>query len=177
MKTPLWTWQYDEWPHFCWNNDSIIVPLARVREKQGRLLGLMNGLGFDAQSASSLEAMTEEVLRNSEIEGLMLNPTHVRSSVAWHLDIDTAGMPSPSHYTDGVVQVLLDAVSKANEPLSEQRLFSWHAALFPSGRSGLTPINIGGGGVQAQKPCKWLAAPWAEKQFTTKHRPQPMCQG
>ena len=82
MKTPYWIWQYAEWPHFCWNNDSIIASLARVREKQGRLLGLMDGLGFDVQSTSSLEVMTEDVLRNSEIEGLLLNAEHVRSSVA-----------------------------------------------------------------------------------------------
>ena len=98
MKTPLWIWQYAEWPHFCWSNDSVIGPLARVREKQGRLLGLMNSLGLDTQSASSLDVMTEDVLRNSEIEGLLLNPKHVRSSVARRLGLDTDGMPIPDHY-------------------------------------------------------------------------------
>ena len=142
MNTPYWIWQYAEWPHFCWNNDSIIVPLAQVREKQGRLLGLMNGLGFDNQSESSLEVMTDEVLRNSEIEGLILNAEHVRSSVARHLGLDTAGMPIPGHYIEGVVQVMMDAVQRANEPLTEQRLFNWHAALFPTGRSEGFPINV-----------------------------------
>ena len=142
MKTPFWIWQYEEWPHFCWSNDSIISPLARVREKQGRLLGLMNSLGFDAQSTSSLEVMTEDVLRNSEIEGLLLNPNHVRSSVARHLGLDTAGLPLPDHYTEGVVQVMLDAVQNASKPLTEQRLFNWHAALFPTGRSGIIPIIV-----------------------------------
>ena len=142
MNTPYWIWQYAEWPHFCWSNDSVIGPLARVREKQGRLLGLMNSLGFDAQSTSSLEVMTEDVLRNSEIEGLLLNPQHVRSSVARHLGLDTAGLPIPDHYTEGVVQVMLDAVQQANKPLTEQRLFNWHAALFPTGRSGIIPITV-----------------------------------
>ena len=142
MKTPYWIWQYAEWPHFCWNNDSIIAPLARVREKQGRLLGLMDGLGFDLQSASSLEVMTEDVLRNSEIEGLLLNADHVRSSVARHLGIDTAGLPYSDHYTEGIVQVMMDAVQQADAPLTEQRLFNWHAALFPAGRSGVTPITV-----------------------------------
>ena len=142
MNTPFWIWQYAEWPHFCWSNDSIINPLARVREKQGRLLGLMDSLGFDTQSASSLEVMTEDVLRNSEIEGLLLNPNHVRSSVARHLGLDTAGLPTPDHYTEGVVQVMLDAVQNANAPLTEQRLFNWHAALFPTGRSGIVPITV-----------------------------------
>ena len=142
MNTPYWIWQYSEWPHFCWSNDSIISPLARVREKQGRLLGLMDSLGFDTQTASSLEVMTEDVLRNSEIEGLLLNPQHVRSSVARLLGLDIAGLPLPDHYTEGVVQVMLDAVQQANEPLTEQRLFNWHAALFPTGRSGIVPITV-----------------------------------
>ena len=142
MKTPYWIWQYAEWPRFCWNNDSIIAPLAHVREKQGRLLGLMDGLGFDMQSASSLDVMTEDVLRNSEIEGLLLNAEHVRSSVARHLGLDTAGLPIPDHYTEGVVQVMMDAVQQADAPLTEQRLFNWHAALFPTGRSGIIPITV-----------------------------------
>lgn len=142
MNFPIWIWQYNEWPHFCWNNDVVIGPLASVKEKQGLLIGMMSSLGFDTQNASSLDVMTEEVLRNSEIEGLMLNPEHVRSSVARHLGISTAGMPEPDHYTEGVVQVLLDAVQHASEPLTEQRLFNWHAALFPTGRSGMTPITV-----------------------------------
>ena len=142
MKTPFWIWQYAGWPHFCWSNDSVIGPLARVREKQGRLLGLMNSLGLDTQSTSSLDVMTEDVLRNSEIEGLLLNPNHVRSSVARHLGLDTAGLPMPDHYTEGVVQVMLDAVQHSDAPLTEQRLFNWHAALFPLGRSGIVPITV-----------------------------------
>ena len=102
----------------------------------------MNSLGLDTQSASSLDVMTEDVLRNSEIEGLLLNPKHVRSSVARHLGLDIAGLPMPDHYTEGVVQVMLDAVQHADAPLTEQRLFNWHAALFPMGRSGTTPITV-----------------------------------
>ena len=102
----------------------------------------MNSLGLDTQSTSSLDVMTEDVLRNSEIEGLLLNPNHVRSSVARHLGLDTAGLPMPDHYTEGVVQVMLDAVQHADAPLTEQRLFNWHAALFPLGRSGIVPITV-----------------------------------
>lgn len=142
MTTPIWIWQYPEWPHFCWNSDVLLQPLAQVRETQGRLLGLMSSLGFDAQCASTLEMMTEEVLRSSEIEGLLLNPEHVRSSVARHLGLDTAGLPIPDHYTEGVVAVMIDAVQHAAQPLSAERLFNWHAALFPTGRSGMTPIRV-----------------------------------
>ena len=102
----------------------------------------MGSLGFDTQSQSSLDMMTEEVLRNNEIEGLQLNPGYVRSSIARHLGLDAVGLPMPDHYTEGVVQVLLDAVQNANSPLTEQRLFNWHAALFPLGRSGIVPIVV-----------------------------------
>lgn len=142
MTHPVWIWQYDQWPHFCWNDSNIISLLARVRQQQGQLLGLMSSLGFDTQSHNALEVMTEDVLRNAEIEGMLLNPDHVRSSVARHLGLDTAGMPEADHYTEGVVQVLMDAVQHAHAPLTEERLFNWHAALFPTGRSGITAITV-----------------------------------
>lgn len=142
MTHPIWIWQYEQWPRFCWNDSNIIALLARVRQKQGQLIGLMNAMGFDTQSRNALEVMTEDVLRNAEIEGMLLNPNHVRSSVARHLGLDTAGMPEPDHYTEGVVQVLMDAVGHAQEPLTEERLFNWHAALFPTGRSGITAITV-----------------------------------
>ena len=144
MTQPIWIWQYQQWPHFCWNDSSLIGLLAQVHEKQGRLLGMMSGVGFERQAASSLDTMTEEVLRNAEIEGLLLNAAHVRSSVARHLGLEPAGLPEPDHYTEGVVQVLMNAVGHADEPLTEERLFNWHAALFPTGRSGMVPITVGG---------------------------------
>ncbi|MBQ4525592.1 MAG: Fic family protein [Bacteroidaceae bacterium] len=142
MTHPIWIWQYEQWPHFCWNDSNIITLLARVRQKQGLLLGLMSSMGFDTQNYNALEVMTEDVLRNAEIEGMLLNPNHVRSSVARHLGLDTAGMPKADHYTEGVVQVLMDAVQHAGVPLTEERLFNWHAALFPTGRSGMTVITV-----------------------------------
>ena len=142
MTHPVWIWQYEQWPHFCWNDSNIISLLARVRQQQGQLLGLMSSLGFDTQSHNALEVMTEDVLRNAEIEGMLLNPDHVRSSVARHLGLDTAGMPEADHYTEGVVQVLMDAVQHAHASLTEERLFNWHAALFPTGRSGITAITV-----------------------------------
>lgn len=143
MEHPVWIWQYQQWPHFCWNNDSLLNLLAQVHELQGRLLGKMSVMGFETQAASSLDTMTEDVLRNAEIEGVILNAANVRSSVARHLGIDTAGLPHPDHYTEGVVQVLMDAVRNNDNPLTEERLFSWHAALFPTGRSGMIQITVG----------------------------------
>lgn len=142
MTHPIWIWQYEQWPHFCWNDSNIITLLARVRQKQGQLLGLMSSMGFDTQNLNALEVMTEDVLHNAEIEGQLLNPNHVRSSVARHLGIDTAGMPEADHYTEGVVEVMMDAVKNAGAPLTEKRLFNWHAALFPTGRSGMTTITV-----------------------------------
>jgi Fic family protein len=105
-------------------------------------MGLMQGVGFNVQSATSLDVMVDDVLRSSEIEGELLNADRVRSSIARHLGLSTEGLPEPDHYTEGVVQVMLDAVRSSNKPLTHERLFNWHAALFPTGRSGMYPITV-----------------------------------
>ena len=109
---------------------------------EGRIAGMMGGLGFEIQSKTSLDVMTEDVIRSNEIEGILLNADKVRSSVARHLGLPTEGLPEPDHYTEGVVQVMIDAVRNNSLPLSEERLFNWHAALFPTGRSGMIPITV-----------------------------------
>ena len=116
--------------------------LAKVRNLEGRVVGLMEGVGFNLQNAASLNVMVEDVLRSSEIEGELLNADRVRSSIARHLGIETEGLPEPDHYTEGVVQVMLDAVRNSDKPLTPERLFNWHAALFPTGRSGIRPITV-----------------------------------
>jgi len=142
MNNATWIWQLEDWPHFRWSDAEIVTPLSRIRAKQGRLMGLMSGLGFDMQLKAGLDTMVEDVIRSSEIEGVLLNADKVRSSVARHLGVDTEGLPEPDHYTEGVVQVMVDAVQNANQELSAQRLFNWHAALFPTGRSGVYPITV-----------------------------------
>ena len=139
---PLYIWQQPTWAEFTWDNDKLITLLSEVRNLEGRVLGLMSGLGFSVQNTTSLDVMVEDVLRSSEIEGELLNADRVRSSIARHLGIDTEGLPEPDHYTEGVVQVMLDAVRNSNEPLTYDRLFNWHAALFPTGRSGMYPITV-----------------------------------
>lgn len=139
---PLYIWQQPTWAEFTWDNDKLITLLSEVRNHEGRILGLMDGLGFGIQNATSLDVMVEDVLRSSEIEGELLNADRVRSSIARHLGIETEGLPEPDHYTEGVVQVMLDAVRNSNEPLTHKRLFNWHAALFPTGRSGMYPITV-----------------------------------
>lgn len=140
---PIYVWQYPEWPSFTWNDSRLIALLSEVRNLEGKIQGMMDGLGFNVQSMTALNVMTEDVLRSNEIEGVILNSDKVRSSIARHLGIDTAGLPQPDHYTEGVVQIMMDAVTNCNKPLTPERLFNWHAALFPTGRSGMYPITVG----------------------------------
>lgn len=140
---PIYIWQYPEWPSFTWNDSRLIALLSEVRNLEGKIQGMMDGLGFNVQSMTALNVMTEDVLRSNEIEGVILNSDKVRSSIARHLGIDTAGLPQPDHYTEGVVQIMMDAVTNCNKPLTPERLFNWHAALFPTGRSGMYPITVG----------------------------------
>ena len=141
---PYYIWQYPDWPAFKWDTDAILNLLTEVRMLEGRIAGMMGGLGFEVQSKTSLDVMTEDVIRSNEIEGILLNADKVRSSVARHLGLPTEGLPEPDHYTEGVVQVMIDAVRNNAVPLSEERLFNWHAALFPTGRSGMIPITVAG---------------------------------
>lgn len=141
MRT-IYIWQHPSWANFTWDNNRLINLLSEVRNLEGRVYGLMSGMGFDSQNRASLDIMTENVLRSSEIEGELLNPDRVRSSIARHLGLDTEGLPDPDHYTEGVVQVMLDAVRNNDKPLTHDRLFNWHAALFPTGRSGMYPITV-----------------------------------
>ena len=140
---PIYIWQYPEWPSFTWNDSRLISLLSEVRNLEGKIQGMMDGLGFNVQSMTALNVMTEDVLRSNEIEGVILNFDKVRSSIARHLGIDTVSLPQPDHYTEGVVQIMMDAVTNCNKPLTPERLLNWHAALFPTGRSGMYPITVG----------------------------------
>lgn len=140
--SPFYIWQYPDWPNFRWNTDRIVNQLSEVRLLEGRIGGMMSGLGFEIQSRTSLGVMTEDVIRSNEIEGILLNADMVRSSLARQLGIPSEGLPDPDHYTDGVVQIMIDASRNYTAELSEERLFNWHAALFPTGRSGIHPITV-----------------------------------
>ncbi len=142
MSSNIYIWQDYDWPHFRWNESEISYRLADVRHQQGLLLGRISALGFEVQSSAMLETMTMDVASSSEIEGIHLNTDEIRSSVARHLGLPTNGMPIATHYVDGVVQILMDAVSNAMQPLSDERLFGWHSALFPTGRSGAWKIVV-----------------------------------
>ncbi|HLH96359.1 MAG TPA: Fic family protein [Xanthobacteraceae bacterium] len=133
-----------DWPRFRWNREGLAQPLVAVRHRQGRLLGRMEGLGFQLRAEATLRTLTEEVVKSSEIEGETLDRDQVRSSLARRLGMDIAGLPPADRHVEGVVEMILDATENFVQPLTDERLFGWHAALFPTGRSGMHKITVGG---------------------------------
>ncbi len=135
--------QLESWPKFNWDHKQIPTLLGVVRNRQGRLMGRMEALGFSLRAEAMLETLTMDVIKSSEIEGVILDPKQVRSSVARRLGMDIAGLGSSDRHVDGVVEMMLDATQNFKKPLTRKRLFAWHAALFPSGHSGLAKIGVG----------------------------------
>ena len=131
------------WPTFSWDADALATPLAAARHSQGRLLGRIESLDFELRAEASLSVLTSDVVKSSAIEGEVLNPQEVRSSIARRLGIDAAGLPRASREVEGVVEMMLDATCRFAAPLSRERLFGWHASLFPTGRSGMHRITVG----------------------------------
>jgi len=136
-------YQYDNWPNFTWNEQEIQVILGKVRHLQGKLSGQMSALGISLKAETQLSTLTNDVLKSSEIEGELLNYEQVRSSVARRLGIEYAGMINSERNVEGVVEMMLDATQNYSNPLDEERLFGWQAALFPAGRSGMHKIDTG----------------------------------
>lgn len=140
---PVYIYQLPNWPRFTWQQDRMAPLLAEVRHRQGRLLGKMENLGFSLQAEASLHTLTLDVLKSSEIEGELLDAEQVRSSIARRLGMDIAGLVPADRHVEGIVEMMLDATQQYQQPLSEDRLFGWHAALFPTGRSGMHKIVVG----------------------------------
>ena len=151
--------QLTDWPRFRWNQEALTGTLADIRHRQGRLLGRMESLGFSLQREAELETLTLDVLKSSEIEGEHLDVDQVRSSVARRLGIDIAGAVPAERDVEGVVEMMLDATQNFDEPLSDERLFGWHAALFPTGRSGLGRIIVGAWRDDATGPMQVVSGP------------------
>ncbi|HPO57174.1 MAG TPA: Fic family protein [Ignavibacteriaceae bacterium] len=134
--------QSDNWPNFSWKLEEFINLLSEVRNLQGRIMGRMESLGFDLRNEATLETLTLDVLKSTEIEGEYLNPDQVRSSIARRLGLEIAGSVESDRNVDGVVEMMLDATQNCFKPLTAERLFDWHAALFPTGRSGMYKITV-----------------------------------
>src|SRR5688572_29659755 len=132
-----------DWPRFHWDAARLAAPLASVRYRQGRLTGQMEDLGFNLQQEAVLQTLTSDVLKSSEIEGEKLDAGQVRSSIARRLGIDIGALKPADRHIEGVVEMMLDATRHYNKPLTEERLFAWHASLFPTGHSGMSKIRTG----------------------------------
>lgn len=136
-------YEHQSWPHFTWQEKIINIVFGDVRHMQGKIIGQMNALGFSAKEEATLSTLTLDVVKSSEIEGEMLNYDQVRSSIARRLGINTAGLVPSSRHIEGIVEMMLDATQRYSLPLTEKRLFGWHAALFPTGYSGPYEIEVG----------------------------------
>jgi len=136
-------YEYKNWTDFSWQYKAINLLFGEVRLIQGKMIGQMNSLGFFAKEEATLTALTLDVVKSSEIEGELLNYNEVRSSIARRLGINTAGLVSSSRHIEGIVEMMLDATQRFSLPLTEERLFGWHAALFPTGYSGPYLIEAG----------------------------------
>src|SRR6056297_283588 len=141
-RMKVYIYQQDDWPNFKWNSDEFVGLLSEARNLQGRLFGKMESLGFDLRNEAFLDTLTLDVLKSSEIEGEFLNSDQVRSSVARRLGMEIAGSVDSDRDVDGVVEMMLDATQNCFAPLTAERLFDWHAALFSTGRSGMYKITV-----------------------------------
>lgn len=159
----MYLWQKQNWPTYTWDERSLSRLLAHVSREQGRLLGKMEGLGFDLRNEANLRTLTEDVVKSSEIEGEKLAPDQVRSSIARRLGMDVSGLVPADRNVDGVVEMMLDATGNYAQPLTEERLFAWHASLFPTGRSGMNKILAGSWRDDSDGPMQVISGPIARE--------------
>lgn len=152
-------WQHPDWPDWTFDLTRLAAPLASVRHAQGRLLGRMESLGFKSRDEAWLQTMTEDVVKTSEIEGDQLDVAQVRSSIAKRLGMDIGALSPVDRHVEGIVEVMLDATQNYAEALTAERLFSWHGALFPTGRSGLAQIRVAAWRDDVGGPMQVLSGP------------------
>ncbi len=148
-----------DWPTFRFDDGRLATPLSTARHLQGRLIGRMEALGFQVKDETVLRALTDDVLKSSEIEGENLDAGQVRSSVARRLGMDVGGLKPADRNVDGVVEMMLDATQRYEQLLTEERLFGWHASLFPTGRSGMHPIKVGRWRDDSTSPMQIVSGP------------------
>lgn len=134
--------QSEQWPHFTWDKELVADKLAAISKASGFLMGRLSTIGFDARLSASTEMLSNDIINSSEIEGITLNVKQVRSSIAKKLGISSDANEPSSHYVEGIVEMMLDAVSHYRQPLTHERLFGWHNCLFPTGMSGYSRIDV-----------------------------------
>lgn len=140
----VYIWQADDWPSWRYDLAALAQPLAEVSRAQGQLMGRLADVGMALRDQASLSVLTDDVLKTSEIEGEQLNAQSVRSSIARRLGVDIGALAPVDRHVEGVVEMVLDATANSRAPLTQDRLQGWHAALFPTGRSGMARIIVGG---------------------------------
>jgi len=155
----MYLWQKSGWPSLTWDERSLTKQLAMVSREQGRLLGKMEALGFELRSEAHLRTLTEDVVKSSEIEGEKLERNQVRSSIARRLGMDVGGLVPSDRHVEGVVEMMLDATGNHAGALTEERLFAWHASLFPTGRSGMSKIRVGNWRDDSHGPMQVVSGP------------------
>lgn len=156
---PHYIWQASDWPNWRFDLAALAEAMAGVSRAQGHLMGRLADVGMALRAQASLAVLTEDVVKTSEIEGERLNVESVRSSIARRLGVDIGALAPVDRHVEGVVEMVLDATGHCHDPVSQQRLFGWHAALFPSGYSGLTPISIGRWRDDATGPMQVVSGP------------------
>ncbi len=155
----MYIWQRTKWPDFTWDKKRLTKTLMIAHREQGRLFGKMEALGFDLRDEAYLRTLTKDVVKSSEIEGEKLDSSQVRSSIARRLGMDVAGLVPADRNVEGIVEMMLDATSKYHEPLTKDRLFDWHAALFPADRSGMNKIIVGNWRDDSEGPMQVVLRP------------------
>jgi len=155
----MYLWEKQGWPTLTWEERNLSKLLAQVSREQGRLLGKMEALGFELRSEANLRTLTEDVIKSSEIEGENLERDQVRSSIARRLGMDVSGLVPVDRNVEGVVEMMLDATGNYTEALTEERLFAWHASLFPTGRSGMSKIPVGCWRDDSNGPMQVISGP------------------
>src|SRR5471032_1648476 len=156
----MYTHELQDWPRFTCSREQLAEPVAAARHQQGRLMGHMEALGFNLRQEAVLRTLTADVLKSSEIEGERLDREQVRSSIARRLGMDIGAITPVDRNVEGVVEMMLDATQNFQAPLTEDRLFGWHAALFPAGRSGMTKIVVGGWRMAETGPMQVVSGPF-----------------
>ncbi len=149
----------NDWPNFKWDSDTLLPYVGKVRDLQGRLIGRMESMGFKLRGEAVLETLTKDVVKTCEIEGELLNPEEVRSSVAQKLGMELSGLPNASRDVEGVVEMMMDATQNYSESITKDRLCGWHASLFPTGRSGMHKITVGDWRGDERGPMQIVSGP------------------
>ena len=155
----MYIWQQATWPDFTWDDAALSTLLSKANKEQGRLKGKLEVMGFETQGEALLQTLTQDVIQSSDIEGEKLSSAQVRSSIARRLGMDIAGLVPADRNVEGVVEMMLDATQEYDSPLTDERLFGWHAALFPTGRSGMHKIIVGAWRDDSEGPMQVVSGP------------------